>query len=145
MNFVVQRRNRNSLCVTGEFLIGGVHSAYTMEPPYGASTVKPRAIPAGTYDLEMLFSPHFCRLMPHLLNVPDFTNVMIHWGNFPDETEGCILVGSMISGNFIGHSRSEFDALFLEINDALAEGPQTITVLDPPSGMAVDVDGMISI
>jgi len=119
----------------GELLINGQHVCYTMEPAYAADTVKPRAIPAGTYDLDIRFSPHFNRLMPHVENVPGFTDIMIHWGNIPANTEGCLLVGELELGNFLEYSVDEFNILFQTIQDALTtEGQQVITYVDPPSG-----------
>jgi hypothetical protein len=120
----------------GQLLIDSVQECYTLEPVH--------PIPAGTYDLTVRFSPRFARLMPHVENVPGHTGILIHWGNFPANTEGCTLVGSILGDNFVGHSRDEFDKLFLKINDALQAGPQTITYVDPPA-MAPDVDSEISV
>jgi len=145
MKLIVQRRWPDAQCVIGEMLDGIVHLCYTMEPPYAVNVVKPRAIPAGTYNLTIRFSPRFARLMPHIEDVPGFDGILIHWGNFPADTDGCCLVGDLIGTNFIGHSRTEFDTLFLQLNDAIAQGQQTITFIDPPSGpfMYPDVDGEI--
>ena len=132
---VVQRRWPDAQCVIGEMLFHGTHECYTMEPA--------DPIPGGTYDLSIRWSPHFGRMMPHVENVPGHTEIEIHWGNYPRDTEGCTLVGDLIGENFIGQSRTEFDTLFLKIQDALAEGPQTITYLDPPVS-AVDLDGEVS-
>jgi hypothetical protein len=135
MSFIVQRRQKSSVSVTGELLIGVAHECWTLEPP--------TPIPAGTYDLTIRYSPRFNRLMPHVENVLGHTGILIHWGNYPKDTENCLLVGSIISENFVGHSRTEFDTLFLKIQDALAEGPQTITYLDPTI-VAVDLDSEIA-
>jgi hypothetical protein len=51
------------------------------------------AIPAGKYELKMMHSPSFKRLMPYLQGVPGFTSVMIHAGNTTADTKGCVLVG----------------------------------------------------
>lgn len=107
----------------GEFIINGSHTAYTLEPK--------NPIPAGTYDLDIRWSNRFQRLMPHVDNVPGHAGIEIHWGNTPKDTDNCLVVGSIIANNFVGHSRTEFDALFLVIQDAVNEGPQTITYRDP--------------
>jgi hypothetical protein len=132
MNFVVQRETASVASVLGQLLIDGKPNCYTLEPPYASDTVKPRAIPAGTYDLDIEYSPRFARLMPHVLNVPGFTGILIHWGNYPEDTEGCTIVGTMESANFVGHSVAAFNTLFQTIQDAVAAGPQMITYLDPP-------------
>jgi len=148
MAWIVQRRWTDPQSVTGELLRDGVHRCWTLEPPYkrrkedGGTGEKPRAIPAGTYDLTVRPSQRFGRLMPHVENVPDFQGVLIHWGNFPKDTEGCTLVGTAHSANFVGHSREEFDLLFREIQEACESGPQTITYVDPPP-VRPNVDGEI--
>ena len=133
---VVQRRWPDEQCVTGEMFFQGAHECYTLEPQ--------PPIPAGTYDLTIRWSAHFGRNMPHVEAVPGHTEIEIHWGNYPKDTDGCTLVGDLIGTNFVGHSVAEFDTLFLKIQDALAEGPQTISYLDPPARMYADVDGQIS-
>jgi len=142
--FQVQRHQSTSQSVTGELFVNTVHYCWTLEPPYAASTVKPRAIPAGTYDLDIRFSPRFNRMMPHIENIPDFNDVMIHFGNFPSQTDGCILVGSILESNFVGNSRAEFDTLYITILDAVTEGPQVIIITDPQGGVAVDLDSEIA-
>jgi Family of unknown function (DUF5675) len=134
MIFVVQRKVISSVCTMGTLSIDWKQNCYTLEPPYAADTVKPRAIPAGTYDLAIGYSPHFNRLMPQVQNVPGFEGILIHWGNYPDDTEGCTIVGTLEEANFVGHSVIAFDELFKVIQDAVASGPQVITYLDPPKG-----------
>jgi len=101
------------------------YQCYTLEPQNINQSVKPRAIPLGTYAVVLRTSPRFGRLMPHLENVPDFDGVMIHWGNFPRDTEGCILVGETLGPqpDFIGESR----AAFAELYSRLETGTITIT------------------
>jgi hypothetical protein len=142
MSFLVKRRWADARSMMGELLVDSFHTCYTLEPPQKTDGTKPRAIPAGSYDLTIRHSPRFNRLMPHVENVPDFDGVLIHWGNFPKDTEGCTLVGTIRGTDFVGHSREEFDIIFRKIQDALATGPQTITYLDPePFVMHPDVEG----
>lgn len=144
MPWIVQRRWYDPESVTGELFRDGVHRCWTLEPPYkrrhaDGTWPKPRAIPAGTYDLTVRHSARFNRLMPHVENVPQFAGVLIHWGNFPKDTEGCTLVGVTHGVDFVGHSGDEFDLLFHEIVEACQSGPQTITYLDPPPAPAPKV------
>ncbi len=143
--FFVRRRQSTSLSVTGELLYCGAHFCFTLEPAYGLAGVKPRAIPAGTYPLDIRFSPRFNRDMPHVEQVPDFTEIMLHPGNFPRDTDGCCLVGTTLGINFVGESDAAFAPLYANIETALASGPQTITFADPVAGQASDLDGQVGI
>jgi hypothetical protein len=120
---VVQRQQPDTQCTLGEMFFRGVHECYTLEPK--------NPISAGTYPLTIDWSDHFDRWMPFVNDVPGHIGIEIHWGNLPKDTKDCCLVGSIIGQDFIGHSVAEFDILFVKIQDALAEGPQTITYLDP--------------
>lgn len=51
------------------------------------------AIPLGTYDVALTFSPRFNRVLPLLMDVKGFTGIRIHSGNRAKDTEGCILCG----------------------------------------------------
>ena len=128
MKIVVQRQIQDAISTTGEMLIDGTHSCWTLEPA--------TPIPAGTYDLAIDMSTRFKRLMPHVLNVPGYEGIRIHWGNYAENTEGCTLVGRTQGEDFIGHSVDEFNALFQTLQQGVAEGPVTITYLDPTFGNA---------
>src|SRR5574343_864662 len=52
------------------------------------------AIPAGRYEIVMMYSPRFGRELPRLLKVPNFDGILIHPGNDQHDTEGCLLPGS---------------------------------------------------
>lgn len=131
-NILVERQWVTSHSVIGR-LTAGDFACYTLEPPYAPADVKPRAIPAGTYDLHLRYSPKHGRIVPHVDGVPGFQEIEIHWGNYPKDTEGCILVGEMRSEDFIGNSRKAFDELYsrlVEMADAGAE--LAITLVDQP-------------
>jgi len=51
-------------------------------------------IPAGTYQLGLLYSQHFQRYNLHLLNVPTRQGIEIHTGNFYENSEGCLITGT---------------------------------------------------
>lgn len=112
----------------GEMTIAGVHECYTLEdkdrhletnPDAKVATLT--AIPRGVYQLELRMSPHFGRITPHLLNVPNYENVLIHWGNYAKDTDGCILVGKTKDVDFIGQSKDEFEHL-MSILTPMIEG-----------------------
>lgn len=145
MKWVVQRRSSDPEAVTGELLIDGQHECWTLEPPYGPASVKPRAIPAGSYPLTVRFSLEHQRLLPHVEDVPGFEEVEIHVGNFPKDTKGCTLVGTVQGKDFILRSAEEFERLFQKIQDAVSAEAQHISYLDPAPPTRSDVDGEISV
>lgn len=51
------------------------------------------AIPAGTYDLELVYSGKYGADTLSLKDVPGFRYIRIHSGNDETHTEGCILPG----------------------------------------------------
>src|ERR1019366_1208036 len=81
------------------------------------------AIPAGTYNIEITFSPHFQRDLPLLDAVPGYGGVRIHPGNSDKDTEGCILTGTTWAGtDFIGNSLTAFNTIvFPQIKDAISK------------------------
>ena len=50
-------------------------------------------IPEGTYEIKLVYSPHFKRMLPKLMSVPFFTDVLIHVGNTPQDSRACLLPG----------------------------------------------------
>jgi hypothetical protein len=98
-------------------------------------TLEARAIPAGTYDVCIRYSPKHKRLIPHVENVPGFADIEIHAGDKAADTEGCILIGETYSGaqpDTILQSREAFDMLFITLQYAWgASEPISISILDP--------------
>jgi hypothetical protein len=70
------------------------------------------AIPAGTYKVVITWSPRFKRQLPLLVDVPGFDGIRIHPGNTHKNTEGCILVGEEVQGEYLLRSRAAFDRLY---------------------------------
>jgi len=79
-------------------------------------------IPTGIYDLNFTYSPHFNRIMPHIV-VPSRdalaggdAGIRIHWANFPAQLEGCIAVGTAVDGDSIDQSLVPFNRLYAILN-----------------------------
>ena len=118
---------RNS--TIGELRLDGLFECHTLEDEdklrQGLSKVYGvTAIPSGTYEVEITYSPKYRRQMPLLKNVKGFSGIRIHSGNVAEDSEGCILVGVYKENNpdFIGQSRKTYNKLFKKLEKAVAEG-----------------------
>ena len=113
MKIVVKRLHRTERSTIGELYVDGNFECYTLEDKEREVKIKSEtAIPKGTYKVIINQSNRFKRLLPLLINVPNFEGVRIHSGNTNHDTEGCILVGTTRSKDFVGNSRKAFDKLF---------------------------------
>jgi len=105
---------------------------YTCEPPVRGkgdpATVAEwkikgdSAIPYGTYKVKKTYSEKYSQragkpvYMWELQNVPGFSGIRIHAGNTAKDTEGCLLFGKHINGDYNGIAQSkaaisEFEAI----------------------------------
>lgn len=78
----------------GKLYINNTYFCDTLEDTVRDKKIKNEtAIPYGTYQVIVTYSPKFKRELPRLLEVPNFDGILIHRGNTPKDTSGCILVG----------------------------------------------------
>lgn len=130
MKLTLQRRPSSSGATLGQLFINDVFFCFTLEDVDRQLEANPAAkvfgqtaIPRGTYQVIIDWSPHFQRELPHVLNVPGFNGIRIHSGNAPADTDGCVLVGSsIVSPNFIGNSRATLSLLIARIDAAFDRG-----------------------
>jgi hypothetical protein len=127
MNITLQRQKSSDKSTLGFLNIDGIFECYTLEHvvrPDGEKVENQTAIPEGTYNIDITYSPHFQRYVMILEDVPGFEGIRIHTGNTVADTEGCILVGKTIGNDCIADSRLAYIALWGKIlnyiNDALA-------------------------
>lgn len=119
MKIEVNREPTFPGCTIGRMSVNGVFECFTLEDVVRDEKIfGETAIPTGTYEVIVTFSPHFQRDLPLLVGVPNFEGVRIHSGNTAADTEGCILVGSTRSDCSVGASRVAFNSLFEKIKDA---------------------------
>ena len=98
------RRQYYDDCVIGEMYIDNILECFTLEDvPRTFKIPGKTAIPAGTYEIELTYSPRFKCILPLLKDVKGFEGIRIHAGNRAEDTEGCILVGA-IKGNGVIYS-----------------------------------------
>lgn len=74
------------------------------------------AIPTGTYNVELTYSPKFKRILPLIDNVRGFSGIRIHNGNTAADTEGCILVGRNTIVGMVTHSVETLNKLMDKLN-----------------------------
>jgi Family of unknown function (DUF5675) len=122
MRLTLTRFERVDDATLGRLEIDGIQTCYTLEDivrPEGVKIPGSTAIPAGTYRVQITYSPRFKVDMPLLVGVPNFQGVRIHPGNMADDTEGCILPGMEYRGSMVTRSREAYNILFREIREAL--------------------------
>ena len=95
-------------------------------------------IPAGSYAVDITFSPKFNKPMPEILNVPGFEGVRIHPGNTVEDTEGCILVGETYASDTLSSSVLAFDPLFAMLREARAKGQISLFIQESADGKQDD-------
>lgn len=125
MKLTLKRIEQVPKATIGLLFVDGKFQCFTLEDKVQWPKVPGEtAIPTGTYEVKIGWSPRFKRDMPRLQNVPDYEGVLIHYGNTDKDTEGCILVGQVHEAghDFIGQSRIAFNDLFKKLCDAESDG-----------------------
>lgn len=97
----------------GRLYVNGIYLCDTLEDRFRDLGIEKKiygetAIPAGTYEVRVTWSPKFKRNLPLLLGVPHFEGIRIHRGNTVKDTLGCILVGeNKVKGMVINSTQYE--------------------------------------
>jgi hypothetical protein len=82
------------------------------------------AVPYGTYDVEVTYSPKFKRELPLIKNVPHFEGIRIHRGNYAKDSLGCIIVGeNKVKGGVLNSTKYE-----IELTRILKENIGKVTI-----------------
>lgn len=63
------------------------------------------AIPTGTYEVDITYSPKFKKDMPLIRNVKGFDGIRIHAGQNASQTQGCVLLGKNDKVGQLSNSR----------------------------------------
>ena len=100
MELKLKRIFKGKSYTIGKLYINGVYVCDTLEDVVrdlgedGKGKIMHKtAIPYGTYEVTLEWSPKFGKTLPYLNKVPFFTGILIHSGNTAEDTSGCILVG----------------------------------------------------
>lgn len=134
MELKLNRIFLGSSATIGELYIDKKYIADTLEDrvrPEGEKVYGKTAIPEGTYEVKLTYSPRFKKILPEILNVPNFSGIRIHTGNSSKDTEGCILVGTWDGEkeDWVSDSKIAFNKLMSLLEEATNNKEKiTITV-----------------
>lgn len=134
MELTLNRIFLGSSATIGELYVDGEHIADTLEDrvrPEGEKVYGKTAIPEGTYEMVLSYSPRFKKILPEILNVPNFTGIRIHCGNSSADSSGCILVGTWDGEkeDWVSDSKIAFNKLMSLLEEATNNKEKiTITV-----------------
>lgn len=128
MNIELKRRYLGEVYTIGSLSIDGQYFCDTLEDAVRQVKVYGKtAIPYGRYNIILNVSPHFGRILPRLIDVPQFDGVLIHRGNTAEDTAGCILVGeNKVKGKVINSTPYEI-GLVKMMQEAIDRG-EKITI-----------------
>ena len=134
MRLTLERFDFTDTSTIGRLTVDGEFFCYTLEDADrnlecgGDKIYGKTAIPRGTYKVIIDWSNRFKREMPHILDVPGFEGIRVHSGNMAEDTEGCILVGSRYTKDYLYNSKATFDTLFARLDAALESGDVVLEV-----------------
>lgn len=87
------------------------------------------AIPYGTYEIVITWSPRFKRMLPLLKEVPVYEGVRMHPGNTHKDTDGCLLTGKDTKQGTVSNSRYWFNKFMPVLEAGLQEGRVFIDIV----------------
>jgi len=122
---VLERRFLGSKSTIGKLFLDGIYICNTLEDTIRETKIYGKtAIPYGTYEVVITYSPKYKRQLPRLQNVPGYTGILIHPGNSPKDTHGCILPGTYKESrlNWVGGSRKAFNKVFKKLKLVKKQG-----------------------
>lgn len=132
MELTLNRIFLGSSATIGELYIDKKYIADTLEDrvrPEGEKVYGKTAIPEGSYQVVLSYSPRFKKILPEILNVPNFTGIRIHCGNSSADSSGCVLVGTWDGKkeDWVGNSRIAFDEL-MSLLEKATNNKEKITI-----------------
>ncbi len=130
MQLLLERFEFSDTSTIGKLYVDGEFFCFTLEDKDrrledgGVKVYGETCIPRGSYQVIIDFSNRFKIDLPRIVDVPQFTGIRIHPGNKAQNTEGCILVGSSHSKDWISNSKPTFAKLFELLDHTYDVGEQ---------------------
>ena len=124
MKLKLIRNTFTDLSTTGKLTVDDEYFSFTLEDTDrkmeagGEKIYGKTCVPRGTYAVVLNFSNRYQKVMPQVMDVPGFEGIRIHAGNFHGDTNGCVLLGSTRSTDFVGNSVVTFNRLLGILEDA---------------------------
>lgn len=139
MTLILQRTHEVNDTTFGKLFTNDMEFLnYTLEDKVRPVKIKHEtAIPAGTYEIQITYSPKFKQRMPLLLDVPNYEGIRIHKGNLAIDTSGCIIVGDRILSNKIVYSATAYQRLFTFLENLLKKDKVYIRIEDIPKEIPI--------
>ena len=122
MELLLERTEKTKTYTAGRLSfvneLGKAYFCDTLEPSlHPTNHLRPKAIPAGRYDVAVTWSPKFKRWLPLLLKVPNRSGIRIHAGNNPEDSSGCILLGRALLPGHVYNSRNTLERLMQRLKE----------------------------
>ena len=137
--YQLKRTDFSPVSTIGELTLASKFLAYVLEDKTRAPTeVKvfgATAIPYGRYQIIITKSERFSKLtgkdvfLPLLVDVPGYAGVRIHSGNKPEDTEGCLLVGTAKSLDWVSGSHDALAKLLPMLRAQLTAGEKVFITI----------------
>ena len=113
LNLQIKRFKATDLSVIGTLSVNGQQLCYTLEEAWRNNQKGHSCVGLGTYSAFIRYNSskskrEWCF---QLHDANGRTAIQIHIGNQPSHTEGCILVGTSYSENFVGASTQAYQKL----------------------------------
>lgn len=131
-NYVLTRTDFTEKSSIGTLSLDGKFLCYTLEDktraPGEPKVWGETAMPFGAYKVIVDRSNRFSNkagkdvFLPLFLDVLGFAGCRIHTGNRPEDVEGCVVVGTSKSKDWVSGSHDAFAPLFKQLKDFIAQG-----------------------
>ena len=126
IEYVLTRTDFTEKSTVGELTLDAKHICFVLEDKVRAATEAKvfgkTAIPYGRYQIIITESTRFKRLLPLLVDVPGYAGIRIHTGNSDVDTEGCLIVGTSKSTDWVSGSKDAFAVFYPELEKQIAAG-----------------------
>jgi peptidoglycan hydrolase-like protein with peptidoglycan-binding domain len=109
----VERFQSSDKSMIGKLFLNDKYICYTLEEAWRNNAKGNSCVPAGTYNAYIRYTStkknrEWCF---ELTDVPNRTAIQFHIGNDPGDTEGCILLGTTYSADYVGNSTAAYQLL----------------------------------